>query len=177
MAPLRLEVRKLRFLILLLIAVSCSGCVRRRMTVRSNPPGAMVYIDDQQIGTTPVSTEFLYYGTRKFRLVKDRYETLTTYQRIEAPWYELPIIEFVSENLVGREIRDERILDFQLKPQRIVPKQELLGRANDLRAQAVGGYIAPSPPSAVIPAGATAPMISAPAENSTTFGTPSLMQP
>ena len=32
------------------------GCVRRRMTVRSNPPGAVVFVDDQEIGTTPAST-------------------------------------------------------------------------------------------------------------------------
>ena len=26
------------------------GCVRRRLTIRSSPPGALVYIDDQEIG-------------------------------------------------------------------------------------------------------------------------------
>ena len=35
-----------------------AGCVQRRMTVRSNPPGALVYVDDYQIGTTPVSVEW-----------------------------------------------------------------------------------------------------------------------
>lgn len=50
---------------------AAGGCVQRRMTVRSNPPGALVYVDDYQIGTTPVSTDFIYYGTRKIRLVKD----------------------------------------------------------------------------------------------------------
>ena len=65
----------------LLAAMLCStaglGCVQRRMTIRSSPPGAMVYVDNQEIGTTPVSTGFTYYGTREFRLVKDGYETLT----------------------------------------------------------------------------------------------------
>ena len=53
------------------------GCVQRRMTIRSNPPGALVYVDDYQVGTTPVSTDFVYYGTRKIRLIKDGYDTLT----------------------------------------------------------------------------------------------------
>ncbi len=110
-----------------------SGCVRRRLTVRSNPPGALVYIDDQEIGTTPVSTPFTYYGTRKIRLVKDGYETVTVLQTFPAPWYQHPGIDFVSENLVPREIRDERIVDFELHPQRIVPMQELLTRADELR--------------------------------------------
>ena len=38
-----------------------TGCVRKRMTVRTNPSGAMVYIDKQPIGLTPVSTSFTYY--------------------------------------------------------------------------------------------------------------------
>src|SRR5262245_3745792 len=42
-----------------------TGCVQRRLTIRSNPPGALAYVDDYQIGTTPVSTDFVYYGTRK----------------------------------------------------------------------------------------------------------------
>ncbi len=90
-------------LLLLLCCLSATGCVRRRMTIRSNPPGAMVYVDDQQIGLTPVSTEFTYYGTRKIRLVKDQFETMTTYHTFAAPWYQLPPLDFVTENFWGRE--------------------------------------------------------------------------
>jgi hypothetical protein len=115
------------------------------MTVRSNPPGAVVYVDDQRIGTTPVSTSFTYYGTRKFRLVKSGFETLTTLSRIPAPWYQIPPLDFVSENLIGREIRDERILDFTLEPQRVVPNTELLSRANGLRNSTAQGFLVPSP--------------------------------
>ena len=129
---------------LFLLIPLCCGCVRRRMTIRSNPPGAMVYVDDQQIGTTPVSTSFTYYGTRKIKLVKDQYETMTTYTRIGAPWYQIPPFDFFAENVIGREIRDERILDFQLQPQRVVPTQELLGRAEGLRnAQRQGVFVTP----------------------------------
>ena len=110
-----------------------TGCVQRRFTIRSNPPGALVYIDDYQIGTTPVSTDFTYYGTRKIRLVKDGYETLTLLQPVPTPWYEWPGLDFVSENLVPGEIRDERILDYQMQPQVIVPQEQLLGRAEELR--------------------------------------------
>lgn len=128
----------------LLTLLGCaSGCVQRRFTIRSNPPGALVYIDDYEVGTTPVSTDFTYYGTRKIRLVKDGYETLTVLQPVPTPWYEWPGIDFVSENLVPGEIRDERILDYQLQPQVIVPTEQLLGRAEELRRNSHGG--APSP--------------------------------
>ena len=132
-------VRRTRCLVavaLVLVTFVSHGCVRRRLTIRSNPPGAVVYVDEQRIGTTPVSTEFTYYGTRKVRLVKDGYETLSTLQTVRPPWYEIPPLDFVSENIVGRELRDERIWDFQLQPQQLVPTAELLTRANNLRVSA-----------------------------------------
>ncbi len=138
------------------ILITPSGCVRRRLTIRSNPPGATAYVDDYLIGTTPVSTEFVYYGTRRVKLIKDGYETITSLQTIKQPWYEVPPLDFVSENLIGREIRDERVMDFNMKPQRVIPANELLTRAGNLRSATRMGAIAPRPPQSP-PAGATFP--------------------
>jgi hypothetical protein len=149
------------FVVFALLATAlCGGCVRRRLTVRSNPPGATVYIDDHQIGSTPVSSEFVYYGTRRIKLIKDGYETLTTLQTIKAPWYQVPPLDFASENLIGREIRDERVLDFTMKPQQTVPASELMTRANNLRTSANLGVIAPLPPQRnAVPVAAPGPFI------------------
>jgi hypothetical protein len=134
------------------------GCVQRRFTIRSNPPGALVYIDDYEIGATPCSTDFTYYGTRKIRLVKDGYETLTVLQPVPTPWYQFPGLDFVSENLVPGEIRDERILDYQLQPQVIVPTEQLLGRAEELRRSTGSTTPQPGlPPAAMGSPPATAP--------------------
>jgi hypothetical protein len=105
------------------------------MTIRSNPPGALVYVDDYHVGTTPVSTNFTYYGTRKIRLVKDGYETLTVMQPIATPWYEIPPLDFFTENLLPGELRDRRTLSYQLRPQTVVRTEQLLGRAEQLRAR------------------------------------------
>ena len=35
------------------VLATAGGCVERRMTIRSNPPGALVYVDDYEIGITP----------------------------------------------------------------------------------------------------------------------------
>ncbi|NLF07482.1 MAG: PEGA domain-containing protein [Pirellulaceae bacterium] len=116
------------------LTVGCfSGCLHRRMTIRTNPPGALLYVDDYEIGTTPVSTSFTYYGKRKIRLVKDGYETLTVIQDIPPPWYEYPVLDFITENFVPGHIRDQRVLDYQLRPQTIVPTDQLLSRAENLR--------------------------------------------
>ena len=109
------------------------GCVQRRMTIRTNPPGALVYVDDYEIGVTPVSHNFTYYGTRKIRLVKDGYQTLTLLQPMPAPWYEIPPLDFFSENLTPGDIRDSRLLTYQLTPQMVVPPEQLVSRAESLR--------------------------------------------
>ena len=133
---------RLMLLVLALsLATASSGCVHRRMTIRTNPPGAAVYVDDYPIGTTPVSTSFVYYGTRKIRIVKDGYETLTVQRKISPPWYQYFPLDFVSENLVPTEIRDERMLDFTLSPQMIAPTDQLIGRAEQLRQSGRGGGV------------------------------------
>jgi hypothetical protein len=106
------------------------------MSIRSNPPGAFVYVDNYPIGTTPVSTNFTHYGPRSIRLVKDGFETQTVEERIAAPWYQIPPLDFISENLVPGEIRDHRTLSYQMQPQMVVPSDVLLDRAEDLRGRA-----------------------------------------
>jgi hypothetical protein len=125
-----------RFAAALAIVLSASqaGCVERRMIVRTNPPGALLYVDDYEIGITPCATSFIYYGTRKIRLVKDGYETLVINQPIPATWYEYFPADFVAENLVPGHIRDQRVLTYDLRPAILVPNDQLTGRADGLRA-------------------------------------------
>ena len=135
----------------LLLCACLGGCVQRRMTIRSNPPGALVYVDNYEIGTTPVSTHFIYYGTREIRLVKDGYETLTVMQKFPTPWYEYPPLDFIAENLVSGEIRDQRDLTFQLRPQMVVPTEHLMDRAERLRSGSMTGAGFPGQPAPTSP--------------------------
>jgi hypothetical protein len=159
------------------VLLPSSGCVRRRLNVRTNPPGALVYVDNQQIGTTPCSVDFVYYGTREIRLVKPGFETLTVNQPIPTPWYEFTGIDFISENLVPTKIRDNRTVTYNLAPQVIVPTAELIDRANLLRQDAMqypvtqaGATLplgpAPAPPVIVpapLPAPSPVPVVAPPA--------------
>ncbi|MFM8378063.1 MAG: PEGA domain-containing protein [Planctomycetia bacterium] len=147
-----------RCAVALLAALAAAGCVQRRMTIRSNPPGALVYVDDYQIGTTPVSTDFVYYGTRKIRLVKDGYETLTVRQPFPLPWYQVFPLDFVTENIWPGEIRDERVVDLAMSPLTATPAEEVVARAEQARASA-GSLPAPPPvaPQVVVPQPIPAP--------------------
>jgi hypothetical protein len=110
-----------------------SGCVQRRMIIRSQPEGAFVTVDNQQIGLTPLSIPYTYFGTREIKLEKDGFQTVKVQQRFDPKWYETFPVSLISENFAGREIRDERVLDFQLEPKTQVQENQLLQRANDLR--------------------------------------------
>ncbi len=138
-------------LLLLLFTTVAPGCVRRRMTVRTDPPGATVYVDDQEIGTSPASSKFVYYGTRKIQVVRDGYETQTVLEKVATPWYQVPPIDFFSEHLWPFEIRDERIVNIQMHPQRVVPTEELLSRATDLRQEANTSPVRQTPPGTYAP--------------------------
>jgi hypothetical protein len=147
-------------LLVVVFCLSATGCVRRRLTVRSNPPGALVYVDDREIGVTPVSTGFTYYGTRKLQLFKDGFETITAKHKFRAPWYQLPVLEFIVENLCPFEIRDERHVDFDLIPQQIVPNELLLERGQTLRMSNHQGHTTPlwtAPPAVAHPSPAVVP--------------------
>jgi hypothetical protein len=155
----RYQLRLAVIVALALSSLSSSGCVRRRLTVRSNPPGALVYVDNQQIGFTPCSVDFTYYGTREIRLVKSGFETLTINQPIPTPWYQIPPLDFVSENLVPANIRDNRTVSFTLQPQILMPVEEIIARGSELRTRTQTGTVIPAagelgPPAAAMPAGA-----------------------
>ena len=142
--PAHAATTRVVFMAILLAQMACgSGCVRRRLTVRTNPPGAQVFVDDQEIGTTPCSSAFVYYGTRKITIMKDGYRTETVFQKIPPPWYQIPPLDFLTENVVPREIRDERVVDVQLVAQELVPQQKLLDRAAALRDSARSGTVTP----------------------------------
>ncbi len=113
--------------------VCSAGCVQRRLIIRSQPEGAFVTIDRQAIGRTPLSVPYTYSGTREIQLEKDGFKTVKVQQRIDPTWYEKFPVSFVTENFWPRELRDERLLEFQMEPKTQVQENLLLDRANDLR--------------------------------------------
>lgn len=119
---------------LLILSLTQVGCMHRRMTIRSNPPGARVLLEGEEKGFTPYSMDFTYYGTREITLVKPGYETETVMQKIQTPWYQRMPLDFVSDNLWPFKTTDRHDFTVQLRPKRVVPTQELIDRANSMRS-------------------------------------------
>lgn len=133
---------KLSILVVLAIVILATGCVQRRLIVRSHPEGALVTIDSTVVGHTPVPVPFVYYGTREIQLEKEGFKTIKVKERIRPPWYEKVPFSFFSNNFAFREIRDERLLEFELEPRTQVEENLLLDRANELRVNSQRGTLA-----------------------------------
>jgi hypothetical protein len=128
----------------LVLSVVCglSGCVERRYTIRTNPPGALVVVNGEEVGRTPVSHSFTFYGDRDISLMMDGYQTQRVIQPMKPPWYDNLATEFFTENVVPFTIRDDREFTYQMTPATIPAANDLMNRGQALRAQ--GG--APPPP-------------------------------
>lgn len=92
-----------------------SGCIKRNLHIKSDPPGATIYLNDKEIGTTPLDFDFMWYATHKIELKKENYKPLVELIRIRMPIYLWPPLDFVLE-LVPYTFWDKRELDYTLVP-------------------------------------------------------------
>lgn len=129
-------------LIGLLLASAGTGCVSRRLMVQSNPPGALVLLEGKEVGYTPTAIDFTYYGTREITLIKDGYETLTVLQKVPTPWYQIPGVDFFSDNLLPYRVADRHSFSYSMNPLRqedITPNRGVVDRAQMLRSESQMG--------------------------------------
>lgn len=96
-------------------ALVLSGCVRRLVTIDSQPQGAEVYFDRKLIGQTPCTHEFLYYGSHHLELTKDGYANVRTTAKLKGPVYEYFPLSFFSEVVIPWEILDQHAFSFELE--------------------------------------------------------------
>ena len=125
-------------------AVCLGGCVERKLTVVSDPPGAMVYLNDQEIGRAPVTTPFLWYGDYDVRLRYDKpagpgvpqpvHYYLHTHRRAEAPWFQIIGPDLFAE-LSPFEFKDDKVWAFILEPVKPESDAELIKQAKELQTQ------------------------------------------
>lgn len=110
-----------------------SGCVRRTLTINTVPQGAVVWLNDEEVGKTPVSVDFLWYGDYDVTARLAGYETLHTHQDIRAPWYQTPGVDFFAEVLWPGWIHDQRSMNFALLPAAEPDREQLLKAAQAFR--------------------------------------------
>ena len=108
------------------LVVVLAGCVERRLTINTEPQGAMVVLNDQEIGTSPVTVPFNWYGDYWVRISKDGYEMLDTHRELKAPLHDYPPFDFFAQILYPGRIVDAYEWTFDLAPQQYPTRDQLI---------------------------------------------------
>ncbi len=104
------------WLLLPLLAISFSGCLKTLVKIDSEPQGAVVYFDSHRLPeVTPTEAEVKWYGHHKFTLIKDGFETATEIIEIKSPPY-LWIPLDLGATLAPYPIKDRHSYIFELNP-------------------------------------------------------------
>jgi hypothetical protein len=111
------------------------GCVERTISITSEPSGALVYLNDEEVGRTPVTVPFTYYGKYDVRLQKQGYTPLWTSGDAVAPWWEFPGPDLIAE-LGDNKVRID--WNYKLEPRDENSPDEVLKNAQEMRDRTVG---------------------------------------
>ena len=119
-----------------ILLVVLSGCVERKLTINTDPQDAVVILNDEEIGQSPVTVSFNWYGDYNVRIEKAGFVTLKTHRLLEGPWYDKFTYDFFAQVLNPKRIVDEYEWTFELAPAEEVLRSELIESANQLKAEA-----------------------------------------
>jgi len=100
----------------LLSCLLLSGCVRRTLAIRSQPPGAQVLLNGEPLGSTPYERELEWYGWYHVTLIKPGFERIDDHVEIRAPLQMWIPLDLAMELLPFR-INDPNVLAYRLVPQ------------------------------------------------------------
>lgn len=118
----------------LALLVGLGGCVERKMTITSEPAGALVLVSDVPVGRTPVTVPFTWYGDYDIILRLDGHQTLKTHAEINPPIYEIPPLDLLS-HMAPWTYRDNRYLHFTLEKLQLPPDEDLIRRADKMQVE------------------------------------------
>lgn len=149
-----------------MLVSTLTGCVERTITITSDPPGALVWLNDREIGRTPVDVDFVYYGTYDVRLEKQDHEPLMTKGEAKPPWWDNIPIDFAAE-VVPIDLHADIRWHYTLEPT-ADDRPALIERADALRRR-----VQPEPATAT----ETQPQVPAGSSGENTLNEPSDTNP
>jgi hypothetical protein len=108
-------VKAFKLLVVALALCALTGCIRRRVVLTSEPPGAKVTWNKVYRGRTPIDIPYIWHWKYTLDLEREGYRPSSTVVRLRArPWFLEPF-EFFCEALPLR-FTDTRRRHFVLEP-------------------------------------------------------------
>ena len=114
------RIRSLSATVACVLLLGNTGCVQRSLTIRTDPPAALVYVNDQLKGESPMTFDFVWYGWYRVTLRKDGFDRLDDHRFMRAPFYLWIPLDLVME-LLPFTVRDERTWSYTLNPSEASP--------------------------------------------------------
>jgi len=111
------------------------GCVERQLTINTVPQNAVVTLNDEEIGQSPVTVSFNWYGDYRVRIAKEGYETLNTHKELKAPLHDKFPFDFFAQVLNPKKIVDKYDWTFTLEPAKEPDRDKLIQNAQKLKGQ------------------------------------------
>ena len=111
------------------------GCVERRLTINTRPAGALVVLNDEEIGASPVTVPFNWYGDYGVMIRKEGFETLKTHRELKGPWYDKFPFDFFAQILNPKRIVDSYEWTFELEEKKQIDREELIRSAQELKKE------------------------------------------
>lgn len=120
-------------LILTIVAVAfgLAGCIDQELAIRSEPSGALVFVSDKEVGRTPVTIPFTWYGDYDIVLRMDGYQTIKTHAKLNPPVYGIPPLDLLA-TLAPWTFHDRRYLYYEMKTYVAPSDEELIMRGEAL---------------------------------------------
>ena len=118
-----------------LTALLLTGCVERKLTINTVPAGALIELNDEEIGTSPVTVSFKWYGDYNIRASKKGYETLQTHRLLKQTFHDKFPFDFFYGVLCPKKIVDEHEWTFQLKQYTPPDRQKLIQQSLRIKQQ------------------------------------------
>ena len=119
----------------IVVCLCLSGCVERKLTIKTNPEDALVILNDEEIGISPVTVNFNWYGDYYVRIKKEGYDTLNTHRELKGPWYDYFPFDFFAQIVNPNRIVDTYEWTFDLTPGQPVSREELIQNAQKMQNQ------------------------------------------
>ncbi len=128
-------VRKLLLVLSFLIICFNIGCVERKLSIVTEPAGAQVALNDEEIGLSPVTVGFEWYGDYNVRISKEDYVSINTHRNLQRPIRDYFPIDLLADMFSSRV--DEYTWNFKLEPYEQPSREFLIDEALSLRKEAL----------------------------------------
>ena len=130
-------IKNIALFALLLSFLTFAGCVERRLTINTNPQDALIELNDEEIGRSPVTVSFNWYGDYNVRATKTGYATLKTNKVLKRPMHDRPPFDFIAGVLNPKKIVDSYEWTFDLAPMQTPERDDLIKDAINLQKDAL----------------------------------------